>query len=234
MQHLIIFHISQTCGVCVICVCVFHFCQYKNIFLYFCIFAVLFFCRRHIKLIRRAPFVFASLYSIYFAIPFAFLSLSLYLTLFLLLHCQMLRAKVGNGFFLAQLLCSLAALALPLIAGAHVAPSTPHCPLCSYTSNTCAAAAAVDISRSWEFMFSPQRQVNELQQISPACGLLGGIYLFIYRVRRNKDTIWRLASTARGRGEGRGGGLLAVSPVRCRLCSVTFSFYYVVKIFNSM
>lgn len=61
-------------------------------------------------------------------------------------------------------------------------------PLCSYTSNTC-AAAAVDISRSWEFMFAPQRQVNELQQISPACGLLGGIYLFIYRVRCNKDTI---------------------------------------------
>lgn len=48
-----------------------------NIRTYFCIFAVLFFCRRHIKLIRRAPFVFASLYSIYFAVPFAFLSLSL-------------------------------------------------------------------------------------------------------------------------------------------------------------
>jgi len=34
---------------------------------------------------------------------------------------------------------------------------------------------------SLEFMLASVRQVNELQQISPACGLLGGIYLFIYR-----------------------------------------------------
>lgn len=161
-----------------VCVCLLG--TLANIKTYFCIFAVLFFCRRHIKLIRRAPFVFASLYSIYFAIPFAFLSLSLSL-----IALPNAARKSRQWFFSCS--ASLLVGAASYCRGTCYPPYTPPTPrpLCSYTS----AAAAVDISRSWEFMFAPQRQVNELQQISPACGLLGGIYLFIYRVRCNKDTI---------------------------------------------
>lgn len=148
----------------------------------------------HIKLIHRAPFVFASLFSIYFAIPFGFF----------LLHCQMLRAKVGN-VFLPQLLSSLPTFAASYCRGTCCRPSPPstlQLYFNTFTSRRCCCCCRYITARSLEFMFVPVRQVNELQQISPACGLLGGIYLFIYRARCNKDTIWRQSRAAAGTGTG--------------------------------
>lgn len=174
--------------------------------------------------------MFASLFSIYFAIPFAFF----------LLHCQMLLAKVGN-VFLPQLLSSLPTFAASYCRGTccpPCPPSTLQLYFNTFTSRRfcCFCCCRYITARSLEFMFAPVRQVNELQQISPACGLLGGIYLFIYRARCNKDTIWRQAMAVAGAGTGTGARtgwrLLAVSPVRCRLlCDFLL---YVVKIFNSM
>lgn len=145
-------------------------------------------------------------------------------------------------FFLPQLLSSLPTFAASYCWGT-CCPTTPRSLSTlqlyfnTFTSRRCCYCCCRYITARFpEFMFAPLRQVNELQQISPACGLLGGIYLFIYRARCNKDTIWRQARAGKGTGAVTGAGagwrLLAVSPVRCRLlCDFLL---YVVKIFNSM